>query len=285
MKALDLPGWSPEFAHVSPLFESLRHLAKAFEHHAEWPGVAEYQAYLDAWPEPIMTLGGKPLKIVDQAGRPEAFEQHYAPRIYLSGEIQTRLENWHDFFQYLSWFMFPKTKAIINAIHLPYARERIDGGGELGRRSPMENMLSLFDEGGAVLVSSDEALLQDVRDFSWKSLFWHQRERLLEAFDCVPFGHAVYEKGLAPYLGMTANCILLLADAHYFALGRVERLRWIDEQLGSILEAEKQYKKPRDLQPFPILGMPGWDVANAEEAYYDNTAYFRPGRMRDRVKN
>jgi hypothetical protein len=24
--------------------------------------------------------------------------------------------------------------------------------------------------------------------------------------------------------------------------------------------------------------MPGWDPANGEEAYYDNTDYFRPGR-------
>ena len=284
MQALDLPGWSPHFANSSPLFNSLRHLAKAFEHHQSWPEVADYQAYLERWPEQIMTLGGKPLRIVDQAGRPEQFEQHYAPRIYLSGEIQTRLENWHDFFQYLSWFMFPKTKAVINSIHLPYARQRIDVGDELGRRSPMENMLSLFDEGGAVLVSSDERLLQDVRDFSWKSLFWHQRARLATSFDCVPFGHAIYEKGLAPYIGMTANCILLRADARYFGMASVERLAWIDDQLGPIFEAKQHYQKPRDLQPFPILGMPAWDKANVEEAYYDNTAYFRPGRMRDRLK-
>jgi rod shape-determining protein MreB len=53
---------------------------------------------------------------------------------------------------------------------------------------------------------------------------------------------------------------------------------WIDQQLAAIFELGEQYQKPRDLQPFPLLGMPGWDPANDDEAYYDNTDYFRPGR-------
>ena len=64
----------------------------------------------------------------------------------------------------LTWFLFPKTKASINAIHIPGAQQRMEEGREPGRRTPLENMLSLFDEGGAVLLSCDETLLQLVRD-------------------------------------------------------------------------------------------------------------------------
>lgn len=167
---------------------------------------------------------------------------------------------------------------MINAIHVPRAQERIEGGGEPGRLSPMENMLSLFDEGGAILASSDESLLQLVRNFEWKELFWKRRTELATKFECITFGHAMYEKGLKPYLGMTANTILLKVDENYFAQPLQERLAGIDSQLATLFEKSELYTKPRDLHPFPLLGLPGWDVRNDVEAYYDNIDYFRPCR-------
>jgi hypothetical protein len=275
-----LVPWHPEFDKGRPMFEPLRPLLEAFRRFDEWPGLDTYQQLLEARDEPLRTQHGAALKVVPQAGRPDHFEQHYAPRIYLSGEIQTRTRNWHDLFQLLTWFIFPRTKAVINAIHIPRAQARIESGEDVGRRSPVENMLSLFDEGGAVLLSSDESLLQLVRDFNWKELFWERREELAHKFDCITFGHAMYEKGLRPYLGMTANTILLRVDEDYFARSQAGRLAYVDEQLAVIFEAGGRYTRPRDLQPFPILGMPGWDTANADEAYYDNRDYFRPGRRR-----
>lgn len=272
-----LVPWRPDFDAGRPIFEPLRPLLAPLRKFEEWPDLDAYQQLLDERNEPIRTQHGAALKIVPQEGRPDHFEQHYAPRIYLNGEIQTRTRNWHDLFQLLTWFIFPRTKAVINAIHIPRARLRIEGG-DVGRRSPVENMLSLFDEGGAVLLSSDESLLELVRDFKWKALFWQRRAELAAKFDCVTFGHAMYEKGLAPYLGMTANTILLKVDEEYFAKPLAERLAFIDEQLATIFSAGDRYTQPRDLQPFPILGMPGWDVANGDEAYYDNSNYFRPGR-------
>lgn len=278
MTRAQLPDWTPDFSQRSRLFEPLLPLLPHFSHLTRWPRLDELQALLTNWSPTVRTLSGQPLCIVAQAGQPDAFEQHYAPRIYFTGELQTRTENWHDFFQLLSWLMFPRTKALINSLHISPARERISRGQDIGRRSPLENMLSLFDEGGAVLVSSDASLLALVRKFRWKTLFWEQRELLAEQFDCVGFGHALYEKALVPYLGMTANCILLEAGPEYFALNWPERWAWIDEQLLSVLSGRDVLCGPRDLQPFPVLGMPGWDDANAVEQYYDNTSYFRPGR-------
>jgi hypothetical protein len=266
------------------MFDPMRPLLEPFRSFDEWPGLDAYQQLLDGLEEPLRTQHGAALKIVPQEGKPDHFEQHYAPRIYLNGEIQTRTENWHDFFQLLTWFIFPRTKAVINAIHIPKAKARIEAGVDIGRRSPVENMLSLFDEGGAVLLSSDETLLQLVRDFKWKELFWQRRDELADKFDCITFGHAMYEKGLKPYLGMTANTILLHVDEGYFTQPQAERLAYIDEQLARIFEAGERYTQPRDLQPFPILGMPGWDADNMNETYYDNSDYFRPGRRRGRAE-
>ncbi|PCI13115.1 MAG: hypothetical protein COB71_07135 [Thiotrichales bacterium] len=154
----------------------------------------------------------------------------------------------------------------------------IESGADIGRRSPLENLLSLFDEGGAVVISSDESLLQMVRDFHWKSLFWQQREALQEKLTCIVFGHAMYEKGLEPYIGMTANAILLHCDETFFQLSNEQQLAWVDEALLVALADREQFSVPKDLSPFPILGMPGWDANNGDEAYYDNQRYFRPGR-------
>lgn len=270
--------WRADFYQDSPMYEPLRPLIESFAAFTEWPAIDDFQRVLDAWPEPIMTLGGQTLKIVKQDGKPHTFADTYAPRIYATGEIQTRLGNWHDFFQYLTWFIFPKSKAVINSIHIPRAKERIDGGGDPGRRSPIENMLSLFDEGGAVVVSSDESLLQLIRDFGWKVLFWERRAELADKLQCITFGHAMYEKGLMPYVGMTANSILLSVDDAFFKQGLSAKLQQVDEALAEIFAKGEQYTKPKDLQPFPILGMPGWTPDNDVETYYDNSRYFRPGR-------
>lgn len=270
--------WHPDFDSGSPIFKPLRPLLASFRQYASWPGLDAYQRLLDSLEQPPRTHHGVALNVVPQEGKPDHFEQHYAPRIFLNGEIQTRTRNWHDFFQLLTWVIFPQTKAMINAIHIPSAKARIEGGGEPGRRTPMENMLSLFDEGGAVLLSSDESLLQLVRNFEWKALFWERRDELASKFECIVFGHAMYEKGLKPYLGMTANSVLLKVDENYFAQPLAQRLRDIDGRLAAILKKGDCYVQPRDLNPFPLLGLPGWDVNNDIESYYDNTNYFRPGR-------
>lgn len=273
--------WDANFASFSPIFEPLNFWADKFsEFKEDWPELKDYQTVLDEEGQPIQTLSGQQVKIVQQDGKPGHFNEHYAPRIYLTGEIQTRTENWHDFFQFLTWFMFPKTKAVINSIHVPAAQARIDNNIELGRRSPVENMLSLFDEGGAVILCSDESLLQLIRDFKWKELFWQRRDELVEKLKLVTFGHALYEKGLSPYIGMTANCILLHVDSQLLKQSNSQQLDYIDQELSQLFSEGSQYKKPKDLSPFPLLGLPGWDKGNEVEAFYNNERYFRPGRAK-----
>ena len=273
--------WDADFVSFSPIFSPLNVWAEKFSQFKDaWPELKDYQYVLDNAEQSIQTLSGKQLKIVQQDGKPGHFNGHYAPRIYLTGEIQTRTENWHDFFQFLTWFMFPKTKAVINSIHVPAAQSRIEKDTDLGRRSPVENMLSLFDEGGAVILCSDESLLQLIRDFKWKELFWQRRDELSEKLKLVTFGHALYEKGLSPYIGMTANCILLHVDEKVLQQTNQKQLDYIDTELAQIFSAGEPYKKPKDLSPFPLLGLPGWNKGNEVESFYDNVRYFRPGRAK-----
>jgi len=129
-----------------------------------------------------------------------------------------------------------------------------------------------------VILSSDESLLDHIRHFEWKKLFWQRRDELGRNLRCVTFGHAMYEKGLKPYIGMTANAILLHVDQAVIDMSLNEQLSWIDEKLAGIFDEGSRYTQPKDLSPFPILGMPGWIDENAAKEFYDNTQYFRPGR-------
>jgi hypothetical protein len=273
-----LAPWHTDFATRSPMYAPLRLWVQRFAAFDAWPGLADYQQVLDTLPQPILTTAGQPLRIVPQDGKPDRFEKRYESRINLYGEIQTRRNNWHDFFHLLAWLTFPRTKAALNAIHMDMARTRHEAGANPGQRSARESLLTLFDENGAVVMSSDESLLQLIRDFKWKELFWQRRAELADKLQCITFGHALYEKGLMPYLGMTANAILIKCDEAALTQPMPQRLQWLDAQLAGRFETDETLQRPRDLQPFPILGMPGWDENNRQETYYDNRDYFRAGR-------
>ncbi len=277
---LALPDWNPRFAENAPIFEPLRPLAAHFSAWESWPDLNAYQALLDAQSNPPRSAMGMPLKVVEQGaeGHGHGFLAQYAPRIHARGELQTRVHNWHDFFQLLTWVLFPHTKMVINALHIEPARERFADAQARGRRSALENMLSLFDEGGAVICSDDPSLLQLIREFSWSTLFLQRRAELDAHLYPLVFGHALYEKGLRPYVGMTANTVLFTVEPQFFDLSQADRVQAVDRRLADLLSDAHSCTRPRDLHPFPILGLPGWDARNTDATFYANEDYFRSGR-------
>ncbi len=254
----------------------LDRVAQRFQGYRQWPGLDDMQQMLDALTGPIITAGGAPLRLVPQDDKASQFEHHYAPRIYLTGEVQTRLENWHDFFQAASWSLFPKTKVVINDIHFHAAQRRFQLTDDRSRRSPQENALSLFDECGAVLVAEHDRYLDMVRHHAWHELFWQNRSAWGRSLNCYLFGHAMYEKAVNPYIGMTANCLLLTVDQPFFTLSLEDQLCRIDAMLCATLP--DRLLQPSDLKPLPILGIPEWHEQNQHEVFYANTDYFRPVR-------
>ncbi|MDH5379043.1 MAG: DUF3025 domain-containing protein [Gammaproteobacteria bacterium] len=238
----------------------------------KWPTLDIYNQHPQT---KIENHKGKEIIFVSQSDSFDTFEQQYEPRIYLSGEVQTRLENWHDLFQVLVWNIFPKTKAKLNALHYQQSIERKET--QANNRDPLENAITLFDECGAVLLSDRIELLDLVRNFQWKELFWNRRQELTEHFRCYVFGHAMYEKALTPYVGMTSHCVLMETSSEILSLSLSEQLTQIDTRLSNEYW-DTQIQSPRDLQPFPLLGMPEWFAGNEEESFYDNKDYFRSGR-------
>jgi hypothetical protein len=191
---------------------------------------------------------------------PGAADPYYEVHLFETGQVQTRTGNLHDLFNALCWLAFPRTKARINARH---AAEIPREGGRRGR---LRDLLTIFDEGGALVACADEGLNALVRECRWKELFWAQRSRALAAMRLVVVGHAVLEQALAPWPGIT--CKVLFADP----------ARDLDAQAAEWLSRLPANASPRLLAPLPVFGFPGWLPGSDAGEFYDDTRYFRPLR-------
>jgi hypothetical protein len=201
----------------------------------------------------LRTESGKPVRFVP----PSSSDPYYEVHVFETGHVQTRPDNKHDRFNALVWLAFPKTKARINAMHAAeIPRERENNGGRRGR---LRDMLTIFDEGGAIVACSG-AVADLVREARWSELFL---ERYRE-FRIVVVGHAVLEQALAPHPGIT--CKVIFADPS----------RDLDAQAADWLATEG--RTPRDLPPLPVFGYPGWFEGGGQSGFYLDERYFRPLR-------
>ena len=201
----------------------------------------------------LRTESGKPVRFVP----PGTLDPYYEVHVHETGEVHTRPESLHDLFNALAWLAFPRTKARINAMH---AAEIPREGGRRGR---LRDMLTLFDEGGAIVVCGEAELAAMVRGFRWKELFWDARARVLAAMRFLVIGHAVLEKALAPWPGIACKAIFIAPGGDPDACAA----QWLAEHsaLGT----------PRDLAPLPVFGYPGWLAGSEGAEFYDDERYFR----------
>jgi hypothetical protein len=280
MNDISQHSWNTEFFCNAPLFDPVRKLALELikENPDNWPGLTDYQRLLDIHTTGLRSQNGAPVHFVDQAGKPLDFEDFYEARIYLKGEVQTRTQNWHDFFQVLIWCQFPRIKTLLNSFHYQAALKRHSALPRQANRNPLENAITLFDECGIIIASSDPSLLDLIRRFQWKELFWHRRDELDSKLHCIVFGHALYEKALQPYIGMTGNALLINTEEAFLQQDKQSQLTEIDAEVSDFLTSNEHAINTRLLTPFPLLGMPGWDKDNQYASYYDNAHYFRNGR-------
>lgn len=204
----------------------------------------------------------------------DASVNHYELFIHQTRTVPTR-DNWHDLFNAFAWLTFPKTKAALNQAHI----QHITAGGldALKQRSPARDAITLFDESGIIVLSDSRALLEQIPAFNWHNLFVQQREAVKQHMAFIPFGHALMEKMLDPYLGMVAKVILVEVTPNFFNLDRAAQCVWCDAEVARLVVESTIFTSPKNLLPLPFLGVPGWDARNEDAAFYANTDYFRAG--------
>jgi hypothetical protein len=274
--------WDPGFLARSPMLEPLRALAAALAV-PEWPTRQALQDLLARGGDPVMTGSGLPVRLVPAGGRMRHFEERYEARIHLRGEMVFRDRNWHDLLNVLVWLTFPRAKAALNARHFQALEAQHAAGA--ANRGPVQDALTLFDEGGVIVASRDRKLLGLLAEWRWKELFWVNRARLQARMRFLLFGHALYEKALRPFIGITGRGVVLEVEPEALAGPPGRALGEIDSRLAATISDARNLGAARDLAVVPILGVPGWHHENEREGFYDDQDYFRPGRvpeMRDK---
>ncbi|MEL7450550.1 MAG: DUF3025 domain-containing protein [Pseudomonadota bacterium] len=220
------------------------------------PGCAELN---DLWPEHAPRSRGGSLRFVVQDDTLPFPTLSYAQRIATHGLIATRPDNWHDLFNALTWVQFPRTKLALT--------ERLadPAGTRDGRnRTPEHNALTLFDECGVVLASTDPAFKAMHTAHDWRRLFVTHRADFGRTIRPVVFGHGLADQARSPYVGLTAKAWYLPVGDAWMAQSLATRYAQVDERLAFSLPGT--LTSPRQLLPLPVLGVPGWWDANRDPA-------------------
>ena len=239
---------------------------------SRWPSHADLTALADG----VFTSRGLPVRFVPPREKGDGGQPHYELHIARTGEVQTRPENWHDLFNALAWIAFPKAKAAINAQHAALLEE--GGEAEAKRRGPARDALSLFDEGGVIVASSSPVLLRLLVDFEWKELFWHRREELRAKVSFIPFGHALSEKALDPFVGIVAKTVFVPVG-DFFAMLPVEaQVAQADALVAEHFAIRARFASPKSMAPLPVMGVPGWHPDTERESFYDDRTHFQEKR-------
>ena len=218
----------------------------------------------------IVTGSGVPLRFV----RPADDDADYEKRAYLRGEVATRAGNRHDLFNALVWLAFPLSKAVINRRHCAAFRSAQARGAT--RRGALRDALTQFDECGVVVLGSQSALWEDIRRHLWRKVFVDRRDDLVRTTRFLVFGHASHDALGAPFIGLCGKALFLDVDDGWFLRPPVDQIADADARLACFLGAADL--TPRDLQPLPLLGIPGATPENQVASYYEDERQFRPPR-------
>ena len=264
--------WNKDWITQSPMFAPLADIAGRLPD-TVWPHMDALNELCDELGGRVVNSNGERIRFVPQTGKPDSFEEGFEPRAFLRAEVLVRPKSWHDLFNAMVWMVFPKTKAAINARHYSLLQERADR-----QRSPAGDALTLFDEDGVVVLSSSEQLLDLLREFRWKQLFCAQRHAVQTDMRFLLFGHAMYEKALNPFVGMTAKSILLHVPGEILKLQGTALNEAVDQLLAEFVADGQHLTHGKSLSPLPLLGVPGWWRQNETASFYDDVSYFRPGR-------
>ncbi|WGL59835.1 DUF3025 domain-containing protein [Pigmentibacter sp. JX0631] len=221
--------WDAEFLSCSELFFPIMPYGQIFSNHSNWPTLEQLNL---SKPQETKTWTGFDLKFVLQKGKRcyEGFNSLYEPRIFLQGEIRTRYENWHDFYNALIWFTFPKIKASLNMRQFFAFDENAEFPWKYPPKSRTreQDFLTIFDEGGCLLVKTD----------GFKIPFL--------------FGHAVYERMTLGENDISMSCFEIDCNNDFINLSLLNKIQYLDEIGSQTLSSRNAYSNGCPFYPLKI---------------------------------
>jgi len=258
--------WDSGFLDSSLIFSDLKIILND-THWTGWPGCAGLMSLLE---KPVTLSSGLQLAMHTQDETLPFPEMGYEERVYKKGIISTREQNWHDLFNAFIWVLFPKTKILLNSLHMQELEKQ---PGK--KRTPARDAITHLDESGIIVASSDSHLLEALKNHQWHELFVQSRSLWWQDIGAFVFGHGMYEKAFKPFIGFTGKAYCLKVEQNLFQYDKRTQYRILDELLCEDIRQKHTLSDSRHLSPLPILGIPGWSDDNKNPQYYENRAYFR----------
>ncbi len=204
----------------------------------------------------------------------------YETRIAAAGEVSTRLggrDGWHDWFNAVVWLAWPRLKARLNRLHEQMIVAEPD------RRGRVRDALTLFDENGALVITTVPTIGPALRAHRWQTLFVDQREQWLRSVRVLLFGHGLMQRMLRPYRSLCAKAWIVEVQSDALAAIDAGQLDSLDAAVAATMTSTSL--DPCGLAPLPVLGVPGWWPANEDPSFYDDRAVFRPARSADAARS
>lgn len=244
-------GWDGRFARRSPWFWPLQAAAAGFVELEDWPSreqLTETYRQLNQGP------GVAPLRFVPNVRKQDrlvdgalALERLYDGSIATRCEVPTRERDWHDFFNALCFATFPRAKHALHARQFRILQGRVPAGATRlpPARTPEQDALTLFDEGGALIAAGRQACVQLQAPMSLE-----QREQLLaqlvERGDArvVPFGHALFEhlvEGLRCPGGFSH-----VVEVEHVAAADADLIAELDRSVARSLQDRARFLSPKE---------------------------------------
>lgn len=206
----------------------------------------------------------------------------YEQFIHQTGKIPTR-NNLHDWFGACIWYVFARTKALLNAKHIANFDKNV--------RNRLRDTITIFDENGAVLVVCDDdtghAIGHSLQHFNWQGCLidtrsqWHdpQNPKDSDKAQLFIFGHALLEQLTCPRKPLCSHTLIINMPQTFFALDLPSKLTALDKRLCQILnDLLIDGVTPRCFSPLPILGVPHFWQENLNADFYQDSFVFRSGR-------
>ncbi len=228
---------------------------------AGWPTIAAIDAMLAGRTHAVT---GRRLRLVEQTPALLSGTQHYESRIFETGDIATRAENWHDLLNALVWRRHTAIKSAINA------RQAADVVAVGARsRTRAQCALTHYDEAGIVLVLREERRWRAWDDLFWSGLFDGMRS---DDYAVAIIGHALLEHALLPGQTLVGKALLALHPDPGAGMRNV-----LQEVASGIADA-LLLCDPQELRPLPLVGLPGWHPQSGSEDFLRSAPCFQPKR-------
>lgn len=115
----------------------------------------------------------------------------------------------------------------------------------------------------ALSALAEARLVEALRQRDWRAAFVTHRAAWADA-RLVCFGHALLEKLVRPWPGITAHVWVVPEE--------VDAPEWLARRF------DVDRLLPKADLPLPVSGVPGWWAANEDATFYDDASVFRPLR-------